>query len=66
MIDFGISGLANNFNVDKIDVGSLKYMAPECLSGSNSKIGPSIDVWALGVILFALTTGYLPFKGDSV
>ena len=65
-MDFGIAGLANNFNVDKIDVGSLKYMAPETLSGKNTKIGPSIDVWAIGVILYGLTVGSLPFKGKSV
>lgn len=63
LIDFGIAGLANNFNVDKIDVGSLRYMAPETFR--NAKIGPSIDVWALGVILYGLTTGNLPFKGSS-
>jgi MAP/microtubule affinity-regulating kinase len=33
IVDFGIAGLANNLNVDKLDVGSLSYMAPEVLSG---------------------------------
>jgi hypothetical protein len=28
-VDFGIAGIANNFSVDKIDAGSLNYMAPE-------------------------------------
>ena len=52
--DFGIAGMATNFNVDKLDVGSLSYMAPEILSGRARKLGPSIDIWALGVILYGL------------
>jgi MAP/microtubule affinity-regulating kinase len=32
-VDFGIAGMALNMGVDKIDMGSLKYMAPETLSG---------------------------------
>jgi MAP/microtubule affinity-regulating kinase len=54
IVDFGIAGMATNLNVDKMDVGSLGYMAPEVLSGRAQKLGPSIDVWALGVILFGL------------
>lgn len=33
MIDFGISGLDNNFNPDNPDIGSVGYMAPELFSG---------------------------------
>jgi serine/threonine protein kinase len=29
VVDFGIAGMATNLNVQKIDAGSLKYMAPE-------------------------------------
>jgi serine/threonine protein kinase len=64
-VDFGIAGLVNHFNMDKIDMGSLKYMAPETLSGKNVKIGPSIDIWALGCVLYALLTGDLPFHGQT-
>lgn len=31
--DFGIAGVASNSNSDNIDAGSLRYMAPEVLSG---------------------------------
>lgn len=65
IIDFGIAGLAMNLNVDKIDVGSLRYMAPETLTGRSNKIGPYIDVWALGVILYTLLCGQLPFNGNT-
>lgn len=33
IVDFGIAGMSSNFSVDKIDVGSLSYMAPEVLQG---------------------------------
>lgn len=59
IVDFGIAGVAMQMNVDKVDVGSLSYMAPEVLSGKATKIGPSIDIWALGVILFGMV--YLIF-----
>ena len=52
-------------NVDKINVGSLRYMAPETLTGALKDIGPNIDVWAMGVILFTLVTGDFPFFGET-
>ena len=52
-------------SMDKIDIGSLRYMAPETLSGKTTKIGPAIDIWALGCILFGLVTGTLPFNGKT-
>ncbi|CAD8106440.1 unnamed protein product [Paramecium primaurelia] len=61
IIDFGIATVATNFIIDKIDLGSLSYMPPEVLSGQIQQIRPSIDIWAMGVILFALVCGTLPF-----
>lgn len=55
-----------NMNVDKIDVGSLRYMAPETLNGKSKQIGPFIDVWAIGVILYCLVFGQLPFGGNTM
>jgi serine/threonine protein kinase len=34
-IDFGIAGMASKLNVDNADVGSIRYMPPEILSGSS-------------------------------
>ncbi len=65
IVDFGIAGLANNFNISNIDIGTLRYMAPEVLSGNLKGIGPSIDVWALGVILYGMVIGKLPFDAES-
>lgn len=46
-------------------MGSPGYMAPEQLQGDPSKIGPASDVYAMGVLLFELLTGRLPFPGTG-
>lgn len=42
-------------------VGSERYMAPEILEGKPYK-GTSVDIFALGVTLFAVVTGVMPFE----
>lgn len=45
-------------------IGSLPYAAPELLEPLPPPLGPSADIWAFGVMLYAMLTGKLPFKHD--
>jgi serine/threonine protein kinase len=44
-------------------VGTVHYMAPEI---SNGRYGREIDIYALGIILYEMLTGHVPFEGESV
>ncbi len=44
-------------------VGTLPYLAPEVLRGSPTSV--QSDVWALGVLLYQMATGELPFRGAT-
>jgi serine/threonine protein kinase len=75
ILDFGLAvklKVPGDNDVDKtitkhgsmgIAAGTLNYMAPEQLTGS--KIGPLVDIFALGIILYELIYGDHPFKGNS-
>lgn len=67
-VKIGDYGLSKHIAVsahsgNTVSVGTVHYMAPEIGSGSYSK---AIDIYALGVILFEMLTGRLPFAGSSM
>ena len=65
LTDFGIAKFISgeHLTLTADIMGTPYYMSPEQASGG--KVGPYSDVYALGVILYELTTGVLPFSGDT-
>ena len=69
IIDFGLS---NYFNLNKENktkllktpCGSPCYAAPEMVSG-NKYNGFKTDIWAIGIVLYAMIVGYLPFEDSD-
>jgi WD40 repeat protein/serine/threonine protein kinase len=47
-------------------VGSPAYMSPEQLDGNPEKIGAASDIYSLGVVLYEMLTGKLPFQGSMM
>ncbi|XP_032398550.1 LOW QUALITY PROTEIN: maternal embryonic leucine zipper kinase [Etheostoma spectabile] len=66
LIDFGLCAKPKGglgFEL-KTCCGSPAYAAPELIQGK-AYIGSEADVWSMGVLLFALLCGYLPFDDDN-
>lgn len=63
--DFGLSDFYRPGATMKSTCGTLSFLAPEVFKGT-SNAGPPLDVWSLGVILFTMLCGRLPFEGQDL
>ncbi|CAL9730138.1 serine/threonine protein kinase Kin1p [Monosporozyma unispora] len=64
LIDFGLSNLYNKAKHLHTFCGSLYFAAPELLK-AQPYVGPEIDIWSFGVILYVLVCGKVPFDDEN-
>lgn len=64
ILDFGLSRLAGNIDFKKAGKksGTLNYLSPEQAQGKD--VDQQTDIWALGIILYEMCTGRLPFYNE--
>ena len=65
IIDFGISGMANGNQREKIKAGTTSFLPPEMASGEEFSSSPKLDIWAMGIILYLMVEGCYPFDGKN-
>ena len=64
VMDFGLAQLADRSRLtrDGATLGTVAYMSPEQTEGAGTD--QRTDIWSLGVVLYEMVTGRLPFQGD--
>lgn len=61
--DFGIARAANNHTIHSDVMGSVHYTSPE--QARNGFVDGKSDIYSLGIIMYEMVTGRVPFDGDS-
>ncbi|KAJ3120351.1 serine/threonine-protein kinase KIN2, partial [Nowakowskiella sp. JEL0407] len=64
VLDFGFAAFHSDTTFLETNCGSPCYAAPEIYLGDRYK-GPEVDVWSLGICLFTMVAGTLPFDGSN-
>ncbi len=69
VMDFGLARRCDSqsarLTINGQTLGTLAYMPPEQLRGQLDEIGPHSDIYSLGVMLYELLTGRMPFDGSA-
>ncbi len=69
VLDFGVSKVtgpsSKNLTQTTAVMGSPLYMSPEQMRSSRN-VDPRSDVWAMGVVLYEMITGHVPFDAESM
>ena len=63
IMDFGLSKIVSPQEKMVDGYGSLSYVAPEVLL--RTPYNKEVDIWSIGVILFYMLSGHLPFRGSK-
>jgi eukaryotic-like serine/threonine-protein kinase len=63
IMDFGIAVLAGTMTASAEVTGTANYLAPEQLN--NSELGPSVDIFASGLILYEMLTGHQVYSANN-
>lgn len=67
LVDFGLAKLTENAQTAlKTTCGTPYFLAPEIIDNSTPTYGAEVDIWAMGVLVFFMLSGYYPFDDESI
>lgn len=64
IIDFGFGSCTPKSKLLNFFCGTPSYMPPEIVLKKNY-IGPYVDIWSIGILLFIMLCGVFPFRGNN-